>query len=142
MFYHRSGRLLEKMDALPTNYAYTTVPGKIKPLLERLPKQAFIDFLEAKIASDGLVKLKQVRPNWGRFATIEDVRDEIGECQLVQVAKELGLLSKGEMKRLHGLSSTRNECAHPSAYRPTLNESLGYVSSLLTRLERSITKTL
>jgi hypothetical protein len=39
------------------------------------------------------------------------------------------------MKALHGLLNRRNECAHPSEYFPDLNQTLGYVSELFSRIE-------
>jgi hypothetical protein len=35
---------------------------------------AFMDFLEQKLASDGLAKVRNARPNWAKHATIEDLR--------------------------------------------------------------------
>ena len=43
--------------------------------------------------------------------------------------------TKKEMKAFHGLLAKRNECAHPTSFYPGLNESLGYVSELLKRIE-------
>jgi hypothetical protein len=53
----------------------------------------------------------------------------------LEAARDLGLLSKAASKALLGLLSKRNECAHPSGYSPSLNESLGYVSEILGRIE-------
>ena len=47
--------------------------------------------------------------------------------------RDLKLLGKGEHKSLQDLLSKRNESAHPSGYKPGLNEALGYVSELLNR---------
>jgi hypothetical protein len=94
---------------------------------------AFIDLIEDKLASDGLVKLKAVRPAWAKHTAMDDIRDNIAEYQLLEAAKELKLITKAAMKALHGLLSKRNECAHPSSYTPDLNETLGYVSELLNR---------
>lgn len=91
----------------------------------------YIDLLEEKLASDGLVKLKVLRPAWAKHVH-----------QLIEAAKELQLISKAAMKALHGLLSKRNECAHPSSYRPNLNETLGYVSELLNRADDLSTKSL
>ncbi len=96
--------------------------------------QAFIDSLEEKLASDGLVKVHAKRPNWVKHATMDELRESISEYQIIEVAREVGLLSKSAMKSLHGLLSTRNDCAHPSLYRPGLNQSLGYVSELIDRI--------
>lgn len=93
----------------------------------------FIDFVEEKLASDGFAKLRQVRPNW-TLTSIEALR-EYPEYQIIDAAQLTRLCSKPERKALHGLLSQRNECAHPSSYDPGLNETLGYISQLLQRLE-------
>ena len=103
---------------------------------------AFIDFLEEKLASDGLVKVKAAKPNWACFPTIEDLRESVPEYQLIEVAREVGLVSKSVMKTLQGHLAKRNECAHPSSYDPGLNESLGYVSELLSRISHLQPKSL
>ena len=102
---------------------------------------AFMDFLEEKLASDGLVKLRAARPTW-KAASIEELRENNVEYQLVEVARDLGLIGKTEMKALHGLLNKRNECAHPSNYFPGLNESLGYVSELLQRIDQLMARSL
>ncbi len=103
----------------------------------------FMDFLEAKISADGLVKIKQVRPAWIKFKSIEEIRENVAtEHELIKVAKDIDLISKAEMKRLHGELSRRNECAHPSPYQPDLNESLGYVAGLINFIEKISKKTI
>jgi len=102
----------------------------------------FMDFLEQKLSSDGLAKVKSVKMGWTKYKTIEEIRENIPEFQLIEVARDVGLLFKSETKTLLGLLSKRNECAHPSDYNPGLNESLGYVSELLNRIEQLNSKTL
>src|SRR5208283_1153690 len=97
----------------------------------------FMDYLEIKISSDGLKKIKQIRPTWVKYNSIEELRENVAtEHELIKIAKEIGLISKAEMKRLHGDLSRRNESAHPSTYRPDLNESLGYVAGLMNLIEK------
>lgn len=93
----------------------------------------FMDFLEEKISSDSFKKLKVVKRNW-KITTIEDLREQVPEHQLIEVTRDLGICTKNEKKGLMGLLNKRNECAHPSNYFPGLNESLGYVSELLQRI--------
>ncbi len=93
----------------------------------------FMDFLEEKLSSDSFVKLRRVRSSW-RFTTIDDLREQIPEYQLIEVTRNLRLCTKNEVKALIGLLNKRNECAHPSNYFPELNESLGYISELLKRV--------
>jgi len=101
---------------------------------------AFVDVLEQKLASDGLTKLQSARSAWNKWNSIEEIRENVPEFQLIEAARELRLFSKPETKSILGLLSKRNECAHPSSHRPSLNESLGYVSDLLNRVERLLAK--
>lgn len=95
---------------------------------------AFIDFVQDKLDADGLAKVRAARPGWSKCTTLHDLRENVTEYNMLQVARELKLLSKAEHKALQGLLSKRNECAHPSGYRPGLNEALGFVSELLNRI--------
>lgn len=90
----------------------------------------FMDFLEEKLVEDNFVSLKSQYPKWNANS-IEELRDSVADYQLIEAARVLGLCTRGQMKLIHGLLSRRNECAHPSAYSPGLNESLGYVSEIL-----------
>lgn len=94
---------------------------------------AFMDFLEEKVATDGLVKLKALHPTW-KASSVDELREHVVEHQLIDAARDLGLFGKTEAKALQGLLSKRNECAHPSDYFPGLNETLGYVSEVLNRI--------
>ena len=97
---------------------------------------AFIDFIESILESDNFKKVHLARPNWSKFKTIEILKENISEYQIIEVAKDTGLLSKAETKSLLGLLSKRNECAHPTTFEPKLNDSLGYISELINRLEQ------
>jgi hypothetical protein len=93
----------------------------------------FMDFLEEKLASDGLVKLRALRQNW-KASSVDELRENVNEHQIIDAARDLNFLGKAEGKACHGMLSKRNECAHPSAYFPGLNETLGYISELLNRI--------
>jgi hypothetical protein len=100
-----------------------------------------MDYLEEKIASDNFDKLRKVRPNWP-VKTVEDLRERVPEYQVVEASKDMGLCSKNETRALLGLLNKRNECAHPSNYFADLNESLGFISEVLHRIEMLQHKTL
>jgi hypothetical protein len=101
----------------------------------------FMDFLEEKLASDGLVKLRAAYSSWPAV-NVEELRENVVEFQLIEAAKKLGLCTKTEMKALHGMLNKRNECAHPSDFYPDMNGSLGYISELLSRISMLQSKTL
>jgi len=94
----------------------------------------FMDYLEEKIISDNFNKLRKVRPNW-TIKTVEDLREHVPEYQVVEACKDMALCSRNETRALLGLLNKRNECAHPSNYFPDLNESLGFISEVLHRIE-------
>ena len=95
----------------------------------------FMDFYEEKIASKKLKKLHRAYSAWSKYKTVDDLRENVAEYQLIQAGKTIGLLSGNQMKALHGLLNKRNECAHPSNYFPDLNDTLGYVSEVFKRIE-------
>ena len=97
---------------------------------------AFIDLYEEKIASDGLNKVHQVRPAWSKFKNIEELRENIVENQLIEVGKEIGLLTKHEVSILKVNLKKRNNCAHPSDFVPDMNETLGYLSEIMKYIEK------
>jgi hypothetical protein len=93
----------------------------------------FIDYLEDKIIAEYLVGVKAAKPKWSINGK-EDLREQVTEHQLIMVCREVKLLGKNEEKAFLGLLNTRNECAHPSSYSPTLNETLGFISQLFNRI--------
>jgi hypothetical protein len=97
---------------------------------------AFMDALEALLVSDGLVKLHGAYPAWTTHKTLEDLRDNVSEYQLIEAARKLGVIKKGEMKILHGGLAKRNKCAHPSELNPQFNDTLGFVTEMIDWIDR------
>jgi hypothetical protein len=95
---------------------------------------SFMDFLQEKMTADGLMRLHAEYPNWAKWKTLEDLRENLTEFAMLDAANRLKLLNKAETKALQGLLSKRSECAHPSGYQPGMNEALGYMSELLNRI--------
>ena len=102
---------------------------------------AVMDYIEEKLASDGLVALRQERPKW-QGADIREMAEFVPERQLVEVLRPLGLATKNQVNALVSLLARRNECAHPTDYYPGLNETLGYISELMQRLATLVGKSL
>ena len=94
---------------------------------------AFIDFLHNKLAEDNFQKLAFAMTSW-RLNVVEDLREQ-SDFQVIEAAKKINFLRRSEQKALHGLLNKRNECAHPEDYYPKLNDTLGFVTEILTRIE-------
>jgi hypothetical protein len=92
----------------------------------------FIDFLHHYLWDHFQVVLAIERPKWTVNAA-EDLR-EYTDHQVIETGKVVKAYGNSMMKALHGLLNTRNECAHPSEFYPGVNEALGYLSSLLQRI--------
>lgn len=91
------------------------------------------DFLQRMAEKDGFSILNSKYPNWS-IKSIDDLRDNIGEYNLIEGMFNSKMITKSEKKALHALLNKRNECAHPTDYFPDLNQSLGYVSECISRL--------
>jgi len=96
---------------------------------------AFMDCLEEILGQDWQ-SIVEVRPSWSKWQSMEELRENVPEQQLVELARELGLLSKSEMKTILGLLAKRNECAHPTGHEPDMNQAIGYIAELLSRVEK------
>ena len=94
----------------------------------------FIDFLHTKFEVDKFVAINRERPK-ANIKTREDIGEKITEFDLLTISHLCKLISKAEMKSLKGDLSKRNECAHPTLYLPGLNESIGYLTGILSRIE-------
>ena len=130
--YKKLGALSLRQDDL-LRQALRCIENELYRAAHVMAWAAFMDFLEEKLASDGLLKLRAARPTW-KAASVEEVRENVVEYQLLEVGRDLGLCGKTETKALQGLLNKRNECAHPSAYFPSMNETLGYVTEVLNRI--------
>ena len=95
---------------------------------------ALMDFIEERLSRNRFARLNRVRPAWGA-KSLDDLREAASDHAIIEALKLLKLCSKTEEKALKGLLNKRNECAHPTDYFPSLNESLGYVSEVLQRLK-------
>jgi len=95
---------------------------------------AFMDFAEEELGQDGFNAVNARYTAW-KISDVEDLRDKVNDYQIVEALGSVKLCTKGAKKSLHGMLSTRNECAHPSDFFPGLNDAMGFVSQVLQRIE-------
>ena len=98
-----------------------------------------VDCFHALVESDGFTKLNSLRPNW-KIGTIEQLGEGYTEHALIEALEAMGVFGKAEKKAFHGMLSKRNECAHAGSYYPGLNETLGYITEIFSRLKRILVK--
>ena len=74
--------------------------------------------------------LRTQRPKWG-FASIEELRETQSESAILEAAKAVSLINKNDLKQMQGQLSRRNQCAHPTLYRPSMNVALAFVDEMI-----------
>jgi hypothetical protein len=95
---------------------------------------AFIDYLHEIAERDQFAALNTAREKWN-VTSVEDLRERFSDYSFIEALEAAKLISKAERKAFHGLLTRRNECAHPSDFYPDMNQSLGYLSETLSRIE-------
>lgn len=69
-------------------------------------------------------------PKWPTQDLVE-LKDQVPESQILDAAKVVGLLKRQRHRILQGHLATRNQCAHPTLYSPSINVAIGYVEELI-----------
>jgi len=74
--------------------------------------------------------IRLIRPKW-TFKDLPDLKEQVAESQLLDVAKEVKYIGKATLRVLQGQLSIRNQCAHPTLYHPSMNSAIGYVDEMV-----------
>ena len=90
----------------------------------------FFEILAERLLCDTESELRSKRPKW-TFKDLSELKEQYPESQILDACKEVGLVKKSQLKVLQGHLSTRNQCAHPTVYSPSLNAGIGYVDELI-----------
>ncbi|MDJ0684023.1 MAG: hypothetical protein QNJ84_04940 [Alphaproteobacteria bacterium] len=75
-------------------------------------------------------EIKVERPKW-KFENVTELTEAVPESQILVVARDVKFISKTNHRILDGQLSRRNQCAHPTVYRPSMNTALGYVDEMI-----------
>lgn len=74
--------------------------------------------------------IRTLRPKW-IFKDLAELKELVAEAQFLTVAKDAKFIQKSMLRILDGQLSLRNQCAHPTLYRPSMNAAIGYVDSMI-----------
>ncbi len=74
--------------------------------------------------------IRSARPKW-TFKDLADLKEQLAEAQLLDVGKDVKFIGKATLRVLQGQLSVRNQCAHPTLYRPSMNSAIGYVDEMV-----------
>ena len=89
----------------------------------------FFHVFSESLLSKEEVAIRAKRPNW-KFDDLSELK-ECGESHLLNVAKDVKYINKATRRIYDGQLSTRNQCAHPTLYRPSMNEAIGFVDNMI-----------
>lgn len=87
---------------------------------------AVTDALHQRIERNGALATIAAAKKW-TLTTVEDLREQTDHT-VAEAARDASVITKAEMKTFHGLLHRRNQSAHPSGARPTVDEALGFIS--------------
>lgn len=90
----------------------------------------FMDFVFEKLSADGLASVRRERPAW-KGKDIHEMAEYVPDSQFIDVTQPVHLATKNDVKQMKSLLDRRNACAHPTAYYPDLNMTLGYFAEVL-----------
>ncbi len=74
--------------------------------------------------------IRAARPKWA-FKDLAELKELVAESQFLTVAKDVKFTTKAKLRILDGQLSLRNQCAHPTLYRPSMNAAIGYVDDMI-----------
>lgn len=83
-----------------------------------------------------LQELISARKNWD-LKSLEDLKERV-ESQVLEAGKVISVVSKAEERILQGLLAKRNQCAHPSLFVPSVNDTIGYLDQTISYAIRFI----
>ena len=132
--YHQLDSLTLKQDEI-FRQSLRCVENQLFRAAHVMAWAGLIDCLHDLVSSDGFVTLNIARPNW-KITSVEEMAERFTEHALIETLLAMKVLSKAESKALYGMLSKRNECAHPGDYFPSLNETLGYIAEIFSRLRK------
>lgn len=74
--------------------------------------------------------IRVARPKW-TFKDLAELKEAVTESHFLIVAKDVKFTTKARLRILDGQLSARNQCAHPTLYRPSMNAAIGYVDDMI-----------
>jgi len=134
---------VKSLDALPTevkdyfNEALTCLQMGMLRAPVVFSWAGFFSVLSKHLYSKHKKDLINKRPKW-KFSTLEDLKESFPEAQILDAAKEVGVFGKNDLKKYHGQLSERNQCAHPTPYKPNLNVAIGYLDQMICQTKQYI----
>lgn len=92
----------------------------------------FFHVVAEKLMTDHESALRKQRQKW-TFSDLAELKANYTEFAILEAAKVVGLIKNAKLREYQGMLSKRNQCAHPTLYKPSLNTAIGYVDDILRK---------
>lgn len=92
----------------------------------------FFHVFSERLYNNCEMRIRDKRQNWS-FNELAELREAAVESQILIVAKDVNFITRAQLRRYDGQLSERNQCAHPTLYRPSMNVAIGYVDATITQ---------
>lgn len=89
----------------------------------------FIALALSLLSADDFAAVRAIQPSW-KGESIEDLSMRTSGAQLLAMLDRLGLVEGREAELLRLLQHNRNDCAHPTAFKPSAGEAADYVKAV------------
>ncbi|TVO72259.1 hypothetical protein [Sedimenticola selenatireducens] len=130
--------LLKKLDALPIDVkdyfseAIECLERDLRRAASVMSWAGFFQVFSEKLYAAHEVDIRSLRTKWN-FKDLTELKENYAEAQILDVAKEVKFINKALLRVLQGHLATRNQCAHPTLYKPSLNSCIGYVDEMINK---------
>ena len=90
----------------------------------------FFEIFSLSLLAQKETDIRSKRSAW-KFKDLAELKENVAEAQILDVAKDVAYIGKARLRILQGHLATRNQCAHPTLYVPSLNTGIGYIDELI-----------
>lgn len=130
--------LLVKLDGIPIDIQ-SYFSESIKCLEYELSRASivfswagFFQVFSEKLFNSYGDEIRKNRNKW-QFKDLTELMENYPESQIIDLSKDVGLINKSFLRVLQGQLSTRNRCAHPTLYKPSINSAIGFVDDMISQ---------
>jgi hypothetical protein len=90
----------------------------------------FFSVMTEKLYGKGESNIRFARPKW-KFSDLTELLESYPESQIIDAYQAAKLIKPRDSKLYQGQLTKRNQCAHPTLFKPSLNVAIGYVDEML-----------
>lgn len=133
--------LLDDLSSLPVDIqdyfqeAVTCLEFDLKRAAIVLSWSGFFSVISESFYRSHESVIRSCRPKWN-FKDLTELKERYPEYQILETFKVVKLIKNSELQIYLGQLATRNKCAHPTLYSPSLNSAIGYLDEMIQQTKK------